>query len=305
MILVSFKRILIAGWQNFSRNLWLSTATIGIMVVTLFVFSNLVLFDFFTDEIVNVIRNKIDLSIYFSNNIDETEIFKVKDILMELPEVERVDYISRDEALKIFNERHSNNEVVRRALEELGVNPLQASLNIKVKPDGSYETVAAFVETAPFKDSISKINFTENKLIIERLNKIIDAIQKFGWGVIVVFAALAILIAFNSIRMAIYSFREEINVMRLVGAGRWFIRGPFMIMGLIISLISSVGVFGVLWILVTVFSPKINGFFPEINLSQFFSENFGKIFFLETGAGILIIFFSIYLAFNKYLKEEK
>ncbi len=305
MILVSLRRAIQAGFQHFSRNLWLSAATIGIMVVTLFVFSSLVLFNFFTGEVIGIIREKIDLSVYFNTNIDESEIFRVKDIVAQLPEVERVDYLSREEALKTFNEKHSNNEVVRRALEELGINPLQASLNIKVKQGGSYETVVAFIDSAPFKDSISKVNFTENKLIIERLNKLVSAIQKFGWGVIFVFALLAILIAFNSVRMAIYSFRDEINVMRLVGASRWFIRAPFMIMGLIISLIASGAVFLVIWLFVLGFGAKVNAFVPEINLNIFFSDNFFNILFLQTLAGVAIMFFSIYLAFNKYLKEDK
>ena len=103
MILVAFRRIFKAGWQNFSRNLWLSVATVGIMMVALFVFSSLVLFNFFTSEIIEIIRNKIDLSVYFDANIDESEIFRVKDILAQLPDVERVEYLSREEALKTFN----------------------------------------------------------------------------------------------------------------------------------------------------------------------------------------------------------
>jgi cell division transport system permease protein len=305
MIIVSLKRIFKAGWQNFTRNLWLSAATIGIMTVTLFVFSNLVLFDFFTDEVVKIIRDKIDLSIYFNTNIDESEIFKVRDVLKQLPEVERVDYVSREKALETFTEKHRSNEVVRRALEELGINPLQASLNIKVKQNQSYETVVAFVEGAPFKDSISKINFTENKLVIERLNKLVSGIQRFGLGIILVFSALAVLIAFNSVRMAIYSFREEINIMRLVGASHWFIRGPFLVMGLVISLAASLAVFFIIWLAILGFGPKVSAFIPDIDVRAFFSHNFLKIFFLQTFTGIIIVFFSIYLAFNKYLKEEK
>lgn len=305
MIWVSLKRILKAGWQSFSRNLWLSAATIGIMAVTLFVFSGLVLFNFFTTEIVRIIRDKIDLSIYFNSNVDESEIFKVRDILKQLPEVERVEYISREKALEAFSTKHQGNEIVRRALEELGTNPLQASLNIKAKPGQPYEAIVAFIEDAPFKDSISKINFAENKLIIERLNKIISGIQKFGLGAIIIFSSLAVLIAFNSIRMAIYSFREEINIMRLVGASPWFIRGPFLVMGLVISTIASLLVFSVLWLSVLFFAPKLNNFIPEINLLAFFNQNLLKIFFLQLLVGTVIIFLSIYLAFNKYLKEER
>ena len=277
-MLIAFRRILIAGWQSFQRNLWIVFATIGIMTITLFILSSLVTFDFLTREVVNIIREKIDLSIYFVSNIDEAEILRVRDILEQLPEVSRVLYISRDQAYQEFKDRHQGNETITRALEELGGNPLQASLNVKAGTSEDYTAVFNFLETAPFKDSISKVNFTENKLVIERLNKIARGVQRSGLAVILVFASLAAAVAFNSVRVAIYSFREEINIMKLVGASKWFIRGPFFIMGLLISLISSVVVFFVLWGLIAFVSPRFGSFLPEISLSGFFASQWLKIF---------------------------
>ncbi len=303
-MLIAFRRILIAGWQSFQRNLWIVFATIGIMTITLFILSSLVTFDFLTREVVNIIREKIDLSIYFVSNIDEAEILRVRDILEQLPEVSRVLYISRDQAYQEFKDRHQGNETITRALEELGGNPLQASLNVKAGTSEDYTAVFNFLETAPFKDSISKVNFTENKLVIERLNKIARGVQRSGLAVILVFASLAAAVAFNSVRVAIYSFREEINIMKLVGASKWFIRGPFFIMGLLISLISSVVVFFVLWGLIAFVSPRFGSFLPEISLSGFFASQWLKIFLVQTlvGAGLMSV--STYVAINKYLKEE-
>lgn len=301
---IALKRIFRSGWQNFQRNLWMVFATMGIMSITLFIVSSLALFNFLTREVVDIIRNKIDLSVYFVATVDEAEILKVRDLMKQLPEVSDIQYVSREEAYDKFRQRHTSNEVISKALEELGGNPLQASLNIKTESSEQYEAIFNFLETAPFKDSISKINFTENKLVIERLNKIIHAIQGGGIGVIVVFAGLAVLVAFNSIRMAIYSFREEINVMKLVGASKWFIRGPFFVMGSIVSILSAVLVFMILWAGVAIASPRLSNFLPEISLYEFFGREWFIIFIIEFFTGLMVMSVSTYLATSKYLKEN-
>jgi len=301
---VAFRRILISGWQNFQRNLWIVFASIGIMAITLFIFSSLLTFDFLTREVVSIIKDKIDLSIYFVSDVDESEILRVRDILEQLPEVSRVQYISRDQAYQEFKDRHQGNETITRALEELGGNPLQASVNVKADNSEDYTAVFNFLETAPFKDSISKVNFTENKLVIERLNKIAKGVQRGGLAVILVFASLAAAVAYNSVRVAIYSFREEINIMKLVGASKWFIRGPFFIMGILISLIASVGVFFVLWGLIWFIAPRLASFLPEISLAGFFASQWLKIFLVQTLLGVGIMSVSTYIAVNKYLKEQ-
>ncbi|OIO50712.1 MAG: hypothetical protein COX12_02205 [Candidatus Brennerbacteria bacterium CG23_combo_of_CG06-09_8_20_14_all_44_41] len=300
----ALKRIFVSGFQNFRRNLWISLAVVGVTAVTLFVFSNLLLFSFFTREVIAVIQNKIDLSVYFNTQIAEEEILKARDVLRQLPEVKDVTYVSRDEALQKFRERHLGNEVVINALEELGGNPLQASLNIKAQTSESYQTIVTFIEQAPFKNAIAKINFMENKLVIERLNKIITGVQRAGLVAVVVFVGLAVLVSFNSVRMAIYSFREEINVMKLVGASRWFIRGPFVVMGLGTVVLASAVVMLILWVGVLVVSPRISGFIPEINMLEFFKHNAFKIFVFQTLAGAVIAAFSAYIAMGRYLKEK-
>ena len=300
---VAFKRILKSGWRNFKRNLGLSLAVVGIMTVTLFMLSGLLLFNFLTKEIIGVIRNKIDLSVYFNTQVAEEDILKARDIVAQLPEADSVTYVSKDQALQDFKARHIGNDVVNSALEELGGNPLQASLNIKAKSSDSYQSIVSFIQSAPFKDSIAKINFMENKTVIDRLNKILAGVAQAGIVIIVLFSGLAILVSFNSIRLAIYSFREEINVMKLVGASKWFIRGPFIMMGLASVLFASVFVTLFLWIGTAWSSPKIAAFVPEINPLTFFGQNVFQIFLFQVLVGSLIMIFSTYLAMRKYLKE--
>ncbi|MFN7088672.1 MAG: cell division protein FtsX [Candidatus Paceibacteria bacterium] len=298
----ALSRILKSGFQTFSRNAWLSAATIGIMIMTLFVFSSLVLFNFLTKEVVALIQEKIDVSLYFEPTIDEAEILKARDLIEQLPEVAKVEYISREEALLRFRERHKDNPVIIQALEELGSNPLQPVLAIKAKDSTQYAAIITFIEQTQFKEQIAKINFAENQLVIERLNRLISGVKRAGVGLSVVLALMAGLISFNTIRMAIYSFREEIGIMKLVGASNWFVRGPFVIMGIMVSLIASVFTLVILWPSVLVLSPKISAFVPGTNLYGFFTQNIFSIFLLQTVAGIVLGIVSSLIAINKYLK---
>lgn len=301
-MLTSLSRILRSGVQTFSRNVWLSAATIGIMAMTLFVLSSLILFSFLTRQMVSLIHEKIDVSLYFDPSIDEAEILRARDILRQLPEVQSVDYISRDEALTRFRERHKANEVILQALEELGSNPLQPALAVKARDSNQYAAIITFIEQSPFKDLIAKVNFTENQLVIERLTRLINAVKR-GWVALsVILAAMAGLISFNTIRMAIYSFREEISIMKLVGASNWFARGPFVVMGILVSIVASVFTLIILWPTVAVVSPKIAAFAPGTNLYGFFKGNLLGIFALQTLAGIFLGIVSSIIAINKYLK---
>ena len=299
----SLKRIFKSGVLNFKRNLWLSIATIAITSIALFIFLSLMLFNFFTGEIIKIIENQIDLSIFFKNEVVEEDIIKTRDIISQLPQVAQVNYISKEQALEEFQSRHSEDEVINRALEELGDNPLQASLEIKAKDSSQYQEIVNFIETSDISNNISKVNFTENKLIIDRLNQITRTVERIGLILTIIFAGLTILIAFNFIRVSIYSFREEINIMRLVGASRSFIRGPFIVSGLITSIISAITVFLIFWLLAYLGSPYVNSFVPEINFYAFFVQNWFKLFAFEFLAGIVLVLISTFLATNKYLKE--
>jgi cell division transport system permease protein len=175
-------------------------------------------------------------------------------------------------------------------------------LAIKAKNSAQYASIIAFVDQAPFKENIAKVNFAENQVVIEKLNRLIGGIERAGIALIVVLAVMAGLISFNTIRMAIYSFREEIGIMKLVGASNWFARGPFLVMGILVSLIASVATLIVLWPAILLLSPKIAAFVPGTNLYGFFSGNILQIFLLQTFAGVALGVVSSFIAINKYLK---
>ena len=234
------------------------------------------------------------------------EVLKLKQDLEFLPEVDSIKYISREQVLANFKDRHRNDEQTLQALNELDENPLGAVLNIKAKEIGQYAGIAKFLEskTALTNDEVSiieKVNYYQNKIIIDRLNKIINAINKFGVALVIIMMIVSILITFNTIRLVIFISREEIKVMRLVGANNNYIRGPFIFEGAMYGAVSAFITVATFYPLLFWLNPFVeNIFFVDI-LSYYFSN---ILFFLLISLGIGVFFgvVSSILAVRKYLK---
>jgi len=299
----SFKRIIRWGLTNFWRNGWLSTATVSIMVLTLLVITVLLTLNVVANAVLANLQSKIDISVYFELETPEEDILKVKSQLEKLEEVEAVGYVSQNQALLTFKEKHKDNPVLLQSLEELEFNPLEASLNIKAKESNQYASINQFLESVYYKDIIDKVNYMQNKEVIEKLNKIITDVKTAGLGLSVLLALIVFLVTFNAIRLAIYSSREEINVMKLVGAGKWFIRGPFFVEGMLYGLVAAVITIIVLYPLFYFISPKISSFLPINDIFSYFKANLLSFFFLLLIVGVFLGGFSTMIAVRKYLKQ--
>jgi len=300
----SFKRILKWGTTNFVRNGWLSTATVSIMTLTLLVITVLLMVNVVANAVLDNLENKIDISVYFKLETPEDQIIDVKSQLEGLQEVETITYVSQNDALATFKEKHKDNPVLLQSLEELDMNPLEASLNIKARETNQYATISQFLESVHFKDIIDKVNYLQNKDIIERLGTIITDVKTGGLIVTLLLTLIVFLVTFNAIRLAIYSSREEINVMRLVGASNWFIRGPFLIEGALYGICATIITLAVLFPVFYFLSPKLSGFLPIGNIFSYFVSNVFSFAFLLLLIGVVLGGFSSFIAVRKYLKES-
>ncbi len=298
----TFQRTIKSGLNDLKRNSWLSIATVLVMVLALVVINGLLLFSVLTQAVVNNLENKIDISVYFKKDTEEDDILKAKFAVSELSEVKNVEYISNNEALARFKTKHADNDVLIQSLEEVGDNPLSASLNIQAKNPNQYASIVGFLEKSQYASSIEKINFYQNEGLIERVNHITASIKNGGFGLSLALALIAILVAFNTIRLAIYSAREEISIMRLVGATNWYIRGPFVFEGVMYGLFAAIIVILIYWPLVLYLSPKVSAFVPGTNLYQYFKQNIFLIFGILSVAGVLLGVFSSIIAIRRYLK---
>src|SRR3989338_3741241 len=298
---VTIKRVIKYGYLNFRRNGWLSTATVLVMTMALFVLGWLMMLSVVANTALSSLENKIDISVYFKNNSNESDITAVKEDLTVLPEVAKVDYVSSEEALNDFRKRHKDNKLISDSLEELGGNPLSASLNIKAKDARNYAAISEFLSAKNYP-AIDKINYFENQKVIERLSSIVNASRLFGSALVLFLGFIAVLVAFNTVRLAIYTMREEINIMRLVGATAWFIRGPFlfegMIYGAIASLVATFSFFPILWVISSPISAALSG----VNISSYFKSNFLEFFGIMVFAGVSLGVISSFIAIRRYLK---
>lgn len=298
-----FFRILKYGLQNFWRNGWLSTATVAVMVIALLMFLGLRIFDAIMVQALASVRDKIDISVFFKTNAPEDEILKIKRSLESLPEVKQVEYISRDKALDLFKEKHQNDPTVSQALAEIGENPLSASLGIKANNPEQYSAIVSYLDADAFKPYFDKPPISaQNQMVIERLITIINAVETSGFALTGFLALVAGLVTFNTIRLAIYSNREEIGIMRLVGASNAFIRGPYLVEGAIqggmaalLSLLIAVPLIGLS-------SPYVQVFIPDIDLSAYFKSGFLMLFGYQMLFGVGLGIASSFVAIRRYLR---
>jgi len=272
------------------------------MILALMGIAGLVLFNVMTQSVVKNLEGRVDVSVYFQTGTDEDKILSLRQELVELDEVKSIDYVSQEEALVSFKERHKDNPVLMQSLQELDQNPLAASLNIKAHYASQYEGIANYLSQDRFRGMIDKVNYKQNKEIIARLNSLTGSIQKGGLIISLVLGLLAVLVSFNTIRLTMYNWRDEISVMRLVGAGNWFIRGPFLVEGIIYGLVAGAATLLLLFPLLYLISPKITNFLPEIDLLYFYQVNFWQFLLLLLGIGIVLGGVSSLIAIRRYLR---
>ncbi|TSA44099.1 FtsX-like permease family protein, partial [bacterium] len=218
-----------------------------------------------------------------------------------------VSYTSADDALTAFRARHASDQLTLQALNELGGNPLDASLEVRAKDPSQYESIVSFLEASPALSSggtsiVDRINYAQNKEVIDRLALAIKATREIGFAVVILFAIASILIAFATIRLAIYTSKDEIGVMRLVGASNAYIQGPFIVTGIVTGISASICVLLLLWPATWYAGTKTEGWFGGFNLAGYYSDHFAFVFFILLASGIALGAVASVFAIHKYLK---
>ena len=301
------KRVLVSGWKNFARGGAVSAATVLIMTVTLTIIGSLIFLSAILTFTLNTIKDKVDVSVYFVTTAGESDILAVKDRLEKLPQVKSVSYTSATEALAAFRERHATDQLTLQALEELGGNPLDASLAVRAKDPRDYESIVSFLEASPALSAegtsiVDRINYAQNKEVIDRLSLAIRATREVGFAIVILFAIASILIAFATVRLAIYTAKDEIAVMRLVGASNAYIQGPFIVTGIITGVTAAVAVLLFLWPATMYAGAKTTEWFGGFNLASYYADNFALIFVVLIGSGIMLGAIASVFAIRRYLK---
>lgn len=307
MFFTKLKRVIVSGYRNFTRSGFTSIASILIMTITLFVITSLIFVQAALNSALNDIKEKVDVTVYFVPSTEESSIKSIEDNLKNLPEVRDITYTSEEQALAEFKEKHSNDYLTLQALDELDENPLGGSLNIKAKDPSQYESIVRYFDSNGTLSNqelsnIDKIDYHQNKIVIERLTSIISGARKLGFAVSFVLVLISILITYSTIRLIIYMSREEISVMKLVGAAKSYIRGPFVVSGVFVGVISSI-VTILIFIPVSIWLGNQMTDFVGINLYTYYKSNFIQLFIIMLGSGVSIGIISSIFAIHRYLRK--
>ena len=284
------------------RNKWLTIATVSVMMMALFVFLSLIIFNVLTNNAISILRDKIDISVYFQQDAKEDDILNLKRSLESLKEVRGVEYVSRSEALSAFKERHLADETISKALDVLDENPLLASLNIKANDPSDYPVISAYLNNDNMKELVDQVTYNENQIVINRLASIVRTAKNTGISLTGALSLIAMLVTLNTIILSIYSTRDEISIMRLVGAGNKFIRGPYIVQGILYGVSAALISIIVMIPLVIFASPYVKVLMPEMDLQNYFYSHIFSLIGYQLLFGIGLGAISSIIAVRKYLK---
>ena len=291
------------GWLNFRRNGWLSFATVSIITLSLFIVSLSLLLGLTTHYVLQSMRDKVTVSVSFNPDVPEERILQIREELMKYKkEIATVEYVSREDALSTFLAESGNDPVIAQAVQEIGENPLLASLVIKAVSPDNYEIIVSQIEKSTFQSDISRINYAKNKKIFTRLDRINKATQQVGLILGSAFVFIAILITFNTIRITIYSHRQEFEIMRLVGASNIYVRMPYMFEGIFYGISAAFMTTIALFVVAYFISPITQGAIPQGNFMGLYQQFFPLVLIGTIILGVLQGVISSSIAIRRYLK---
>lgn len=309
MSILTLKRIIRAGLQDFLRNAFVSLASILVMTVTLFIFGVTIFTGVILQSSIQQLRDSADVSVYMVPDAPEEQILSLKDAVSALPEVASVEYLSQKESLAQFRLRHQDNQLILQSLDELGNNPLNAELVIKAKDSSQYNAIAQFLKTQRDQPSgqavIEKISYLDDlnyRQALDKLESIALSAQKIGYAIMTILILTTLAICFNTLRLAIYTSREEISVMRLMGAGHFYIRAPFVVEGMLYGLVSGITTMLLFYPVTYWLGEDTSTFFGSVNIFNYYLNH--SLFFsiAIVGSGMAIGALASYLAVRRYLK---
>ncbi|MFA5358917.1 MAG: permease-like cell division protein FtsX [Patescibacteria group bacterium] len=297
-------RIIKFAVQDFYRNIWLSVVTISILILTLLSINVLVVFNNLANTAAAIIESKVDVSIYFKPNTSIDDINKVKSYIMDLSEVDSVEFVSQDDALARFKETHKDNSTILEAIDELGDNPLGATLKIRANKIENYPVILSALDKPEFNQSITSKNYEDRQEMISKISYWTKTGEKVAFIFILIFVLISALIVFNTVRVAIYTHREEIGIEKLVGATNWFVRLPFILESVIFSFVSCVITIVIIYPLLGFIQPHLAQFFSSssFDIIGYFNNNFIVIFGAEFLAICMLNTAASLMAVGKYLR---
>ena len=299
----SFWRVIKFAFQDLGRNIGLSFMTVFILILMLLSINVLWSVDVLTKEAVGLVKNQINLSLYFKPETTDKEVQLLAEYLIQYSQVEELEIVSQEEVLKTFQERHALNEEILAALDELNENPFGSTIIIKTNEPEDFKTILSALDVPEYENMIETKSFEGHEEGIDKIQNITNRVEKMGFSLTILFAVISFLIIFNTVRVAIFTHRIEISIKRLVGASSWFIRGPYIVESIIFTVLSVASTMALVFIGLGLVDPYISIVFPNgFSLTNYYNSNILMLFGLQALAVLLLTTISSLLAMRRQLK---
>lgn len=312
-------RIIAYGISGFRRNIWLSVIAIITMTMTLLTLTSFALAEqVITKKYEEFSQQNIDYAIFLKDSATDLDISQLQDQIKERTEVSSIDFISKEQAREKFNSLFGDDPDLKGVISDDN-NPLPREITVKFADPKFISSFNNFIEQDRFKDIVDKTSYQKNQTAIDNYLRTTNFLRVFGLAISIFFILVSVLVLLNTLRLTIYSRRTEIEVMRFVGATQGYIRGPFIVEGVIFGLISAIIATSLSWLFLNQLEVLISQTFVAGNanvLTDLFADTLIKsgqsmvgsvltvLFLMQVIFGLVLGVFCSMFAVKRYLKEQ-
>lgn len=303
--MITIWRIFVASWKQFFRNAWLGMATVFVFWMALLSVNVLLGVNAMLDRAIVLLENKVDVTVTFKPGTSEPVLNQARFYLTSLDQVSDVRYVSASDALSDFRARHAKEPTILAGLTELNANPLGAQLVVKAKRSDQYPFLLQAIQNPQYAGYIETQTYDDHEQSISKIRDVSRNIRLVGAALVAVFALFGLLTIFNMVRVAIYTQRDEIAIMRLVGASSAYIRAPIILEGIWLALIALVSCAAVILAALVWVEPALSPIFDgqDTGLRTFFVQQAPQIILIEAGGLLLLVSAVSWLAAGKYMRR--
>ncbi len=301
MFIVTAYRLIKLGLVNFWRNLWLSLIATFVMSLTLMTITFLALSAFVINAEIEKVKDRIDYEIFLNDDVGQEAMDSLKTAISQKIQVKNIEYIDKQKAVERYKEIFGDKENLLNYIEQ--ENPLKESLIIRANDPSDLEKIGDVLKQSEFASMVHSSSYSRNREVIVRLLNIIDFIKKAGVVIGLVFILIAVTVVFSIVRVAIYSRKDEIEIMKLVGATDWFVHGPFMIESALYGILAAIFGFGFLAAIFYYVSAAATAYLSisADSLLQYFNSYIFFVIVFQFLMGLIISLTSAFFAIRKHV----
>ncbi len=302
--MITLVRIFTTSWKNFFRNAWIGIATIFVFGMAILSVNVLLGVQAVMDRAAVALEDRVDVTFTFRPATPEPVLNQLRFYALSLPQVRSVELVSAEQALQRFRDRYAGQPKILAALEELSGNPLGAQMVVKAHQPEDYAFILQALQNPQYTPFIQKQTYEDHRGAILRIKAITDQSRLAGSILVAMFTLFGLLIVINAVRVAVYTQREEIAIMRLVGASSAFIRAPFVLQTIWFGLFALFGVSLLTYFGIAYLDPRLRPVFDgEVGLLALVQQNGPTVLLIQFVSLVFMMGMAAWIAVGRYIKR--